>query len=271
MTLQVASLHCYPVKSLQGIDLRTSTVGPRGLQWDRHWMLVDSQGQFLSQRKLPKMATITTQLDETQLTLSQTGLRDLAIPLQYTGPAALTTVNIWKDSCQAQTEGKQAQEWFREALGADCQLVHLPATETRAVDPNYAHAGDQTAFSDGFPILVLSQSAMELMSQKMGQNVPTNRFRANIIVSGCAAHAEDDWDAIQVGALTLRLPKRCSRCVIPSIDQNTGEKHLNPNTVLKDYRRFENKIYVGKNAIAETYGRVSVGDEVIVLHNKPAF
>ena len=59
--MRVSALHCYPVKSLGGLSLQQTHVGPRGLQGDREFMLVDAEGRFLTQRTLPQMTQFTTE------------------------------------------------------------------------------------------------------------------------------------------------------------------------------------------------------------------
>jgi uncharacterized protein YcbX len=58
MTLHISRLAVYPLKSAAGISLPEARLTSWGLEWDRRWMLVDAGGQFLSQRKLPRMALI---------------------------------------------------------------------------------------------------------------------------------------------------------------------------------------------------------------------
>jgi uncharacterized protein YcbX len=52
--LQVSELFIYPIKSLGGISLSSATITDRGFQYDRRWMLVDSDNQFMTQREFPK-------------------------------------------------------------------------------------------------------------------------------------------------------------------------------------------------------------------------
>lgn len=56
--LTVSELHIYPVKSLGGISMPSVVMTDRGFKYDRRWMLIEEDGQFLSQRELPKMALL---------------------------------------------------------------------------------------------------------------------------------------------------------------------------------------------------------------------
>ncbi|MDQ7015948.1 MAG: PGPGW domain-containing protein, partial [Gammaproteobacteria bacterium] len=52
----ISSLIIYPCKSLRGISLDSVLLEARGLQDDRRWMVVDSNGEFITQRQQPRMA-----------------------------------------------------------------------------------------------------------------------------------------------------------------------------------------------------------------------
>ena len=92
-----------------------------------------------------------------------------------------------------------------------------------------------------------------------------NRFRPNLVVSGCEAYAEDDWKKIRIGDITFRIVKPCSRCVIPNIEIETGEKGNEPAKTLASYRRRDNKIFFGQNVIAESEGNLTLGMPVEII------
>ncbi len=54
----VSKLCFYPVKSLHGITVDEAELTVRGLKYDRNWMITDETGHFLTQRIIPKMASI---------------------------------------------------------------------------------------------------------------------------------------------------------------------------------------------------------------------
>jgi uncharacterized protein YcbX len=131
------------------------------------------------------------------------------------------------------------------------------------VDLGYAQQGDRTAFSDGFPLLLISQASLDDLNSRLTQNqqqpVTMNRFRPNLVVSGCEAFAEDGWKKIRIGEITFRIVKPCSRCVIPNIDIETAERGNEPARMLASYRKRDNKIFFGQNVIAENEGELTIG------------
>ncbi len=56
--ISVSALYFYPIKSCAGIPLEMAEIGPRGIQGDRAFMLVDLSGRFITQREQPRMALI---------------------------------------------------------------------------------------------------------------------------------------------------------------------------------------------------------------------
>ncbi len=261
--IKVSGLTIYPVKSLAHIDLSSSLIDSFGLSYDRRWMLVDHQNRYITQRQHARMCLIQTQLNAMQLTLSAPDMPDIVIT-----PASNPVqrqVTVWDDQCSAIDCGNNAADWLSQFLGITCRLVYFPDDEIRIVDQNYAQAGDSTAFSDGFPILLISQSSLDDLNSRLNSPVPMVRFRPNIVVSGCAPFAEDSWKKIRIGNVIFRLVKPCSRCVIPTINIDSAEKSPEPIRTLSTYRKRNNKVFFGQNVIAEGTGSLSLNMPVEIL------
>ena len=260
---QVSALYIYPVKSCRGIRLDVSELEAFGLKHDRRWMVVDNDGVMLTQRKLARMCLIQPELTQSGVMLKTSAMNDISIDIPVA--AKLSRVKVWDDVCQAHDAGDEAANWLSEFLQRECRLVYFPDNEFRQVDETYAQAGDKTAFSDGFPLLLISQASLDDLNQRMEKPLGMNRFRPNIVVQGCSAFAEDAWKKISIGNIELQIVKPCSRCVIPSINIETAEREEEPTKTLLSYRRKNNKIYFGQNVIANTVGRIQVGMPVVVL------
>ncbi|MDD2724053.1 MAG: MOSC domain-containing protein [Methylovulum sp.] len=262
----LSQITVYPVKSLAGINVPSWPVTATGLRYDRQWMLIDATGQFLSQRRLAAMALIKTALTDRHLILSAPGKTDLHLPVS---PALGITVacTIWEDQCTARHVSTDADEWLSDFLQQECRLVYLPEDEIRTVDPDYAKASDQTAFSDGFPFLLVSENSLACLNEAMQLAMSMARFRPNLVVSGCAGYAEDSWREIRIGAIDFRLPKPCSRCSVPTVDPNTAQTGKEPLTTLNRTRKWQNKVYFGQNALHNQTGSLAVGDVVTVTRS----
>jgi uncharacterized protein YcbX len=88
------------------------------------------------------------------------------------------------------------------------------------------------------------------------------RFRPNVVVAGCPPFAEDGWARLRIGAVGFRGVKRCDRCVVTTIDPETGVGGVEPLRTLARYRREDGKVWFGMNLIHDGPGTLAVGDEL---------
>lgn len=232
----LSDIFIYPVKSLAGIKVSKWIVNEKGLLHDRKWMLIDSHRQFLSQRRLPKMALIKTEIKKDTLVLSTATSGSISLPLNPENGDDINTI-IWKDQCLAKTTSPKADQWLSDFLEMDCKLVYQPNNIIRPVDPDYATDTDKVNFSDGFPFLIVSDASLTALNQEMEIPLPMQRFRPNLVVSNCESYAEDNWREIQINSINFRLPKACSRCSVPTIDTETAKTNKEPLTTLSRLRR----------------------------------
>ncbi|MEX1310020.1 MAG: MOSC N-terminal beta barrel domain-containing protein [Candidatus Sulfomarinibacteraceae bacterium] len=266
--ITVRSLHIYPVKSCRGIEVDTAEVVPTGFRHDRQWMVVDADGSFLSQRSHPVLARIGTSIEGDLLILEAPGHQPLEIA-RGDHPGDRRSVVVWDDACEAVSAGPRAAEWFSSLLGTPCELVRQPDEGVRRVDPVYANPGDRVAFADGFPFLLLNRASVEDLNRRLADPVPADRFRANIVVEGCEAFAEDDWTSLQIGEIRFRVVKPCARCVVISTDQQDGTRSDEPLKTLAGYRRLDGKILFGQNLVHSRSGTLTSGVEVRVVERRP--
>lgn len=269
MTFTLADIYLYPVKSLAGFKVTDWPVDKNGLKYDRKWMLIDDEGKFLSQRRLSKMALIHTRIDAEYLILSSIGYPDIAVPLaESTGDQI--PVTIWKDQCLAHHCNHEVDAWLTKVLEHSCRLVYHPDQATRQVDQAYALISDQTAYSDGFPFLIVSDASLHALNTAMSLNLDMLRFRPNLVVTGCQSYAEDTWRKISINDIGFRLPKPCSRCPVPGIDPETGISSKEPLATLAKLRQWQHKVYFGQNALHDQIGELRVGSRVTIIETGAA-
>ncbi len=261
--MKLSGIYIYPVKSLAGYQTDTIDMDRFGPAGDRRWLVTNPAGRFLTQREHPAMALIKTQSDAESLTLWLDG-DDITVPKPGADERE-RLVQVWEDHARARDAGVAAARWLSDKLGRDCRLFYMPDDSVRRVDGLYAGNGETVGFADGFPVLLISQASLDDLNGRLPCAVPMNRFRPNLVVSGCEPFAEDHWKRIRIGHMTFDVAKPCSRCVMPSIVQETAERDPHINRVLAGYRRFEGKIYFGQNLLYQHTGRLSTGDAVEVL------
>lgn len=263
--MHLGELHVFPVKSLRGLHPKRWTLNSKGLAFDRHYMLIDNNGRFVTQRQIARLALVDTALTETGICVAMQG----EVPLTLKEPnndAERIDVTVWHDTLPALHVSNEADDWFSEHFGQPLRLVSFADDVRRSVDPNFADSNDQTGFSDGFPLLLIGDGSLADLSERCGQQLDMIRFRPNLVAYDCPAFAEDGWQRIRIGTIEFRVVKPCSRCIIPTIDPKTGERGKQPMQALLEYRRRADKrVYFGQNLIHDDLGELAVGMPIEVL------
>ena len=261
--LTIASLHVYPVKSCRGISLTQAELTTRGLRHDREWMVVTPEGRFLTQRELPRLALIAPDIAGLELRLQAPGAGGIAVALDA-GASPSREVTVWGDTVLARDEGEAAARWLSDFLQRSVRLVRFDPSRRRPTDPAWsAGRAGESAFSDGYPVLVLSRASLGDLNARLPQALPLDRFRPNLVLDGCDPYAEDSLRVLQSGTATLRLVKPCTRCIITTTDQSTAERDgEEPLRTLRSYRWSSELrgVTFGQNAIVESVGTLRVGD-----------
>jgi uncharacterized protein len=264
----ISRLFVYPIKSCAGVAVQESLLIETGLEFDRAWMVVDEDGEFLSQRELPRMALIQPQLRQYDMIIRAPGMLALHIALDAVEEPC--TVRVWDDTCAAYSMGPIAAQWFTDFLMQDLpsgmkpmklRLVRFDPEHHRSSSAKWTQGLEGlNQFSDGYPMLVISEASLDdLNARLLAQGHPPvgiERFRPNIVVSGLQAHDEDRTPALfiltDVGTVELRMVKPCPRCPIPDIDPRTARSSPEVSQTLMQYRqdaRVNGAITFGMNAI----------------------
>jgi uncharacterized protein YcbX len=227
--------------------------------YDREWMVVDAQGRFMTQREHPKMALITPRLKMDTLELRAPGMLRLEIPLDLPHPDDAKTVNVqvWDDTVEAYDCDVTTAAWFSNFIGVPCRLVRFHTDAKRFASKTWTQDVEApTLFSDGYPVLVISQASLDDLNGKLAaqgrEALPMNRFRPNLVVAGIEAFEEDYAEAFTAGDAELKPVKPCPRCPMPAIDQATGTFGPDPMDILQTYRanpKVDGGITFGMNAI----------------------
>lgn len=262
--ITVSELHIYPVKSLKGLSLKTLEITPFGPHMDRRFMLIDSEKRFITQRKYHQLALVKTALNKKSLTIEIPKQAPIDVPFNYKGD--FVDVVVWNDTCRAIDQGDEVAKKFTEFLDMDVRLVYMPDETFRPVNPKYAlHPSERVGFADAVPFLITTESTLEDLEKRAGMKLLMNRFRPNIVLRGASPYAEDNWQALKIGEVLFRIAKPCTRCVTTCVNQETGEKGVEPLQTLATYRKTERGIIFGQNAIHESQGTLSLNDPVEII------
>jgi uncharacterized protein YcbX len=266
MTVTLTAIHVYPVKALGGFALDACDVTPRGLAHDRRFMVVDADNEFVSQREMPKMATVWVELEKGEVTFSAPDMDSVSFPAEPRERPA-RTVRVWSSHLPAHGVSAEADKWLSDYLGFDARLVYMPESSHRPVNPEYAGDGAIVSFADGYPLLIASEESLNDLNTRIVRNggaaVPMNRFRPNVVIRGSGAYAEDRLGQMRIGDVAFRAVKPCTRCQVTTTDQASGVvRGAEPLQTLAGYRDSPAGVMFGMNLIPKTLGRITVGDEV---------
>jgi uncharacterized protein YcbX len=244
-------------------------LGSRGLLHDREWMVVDASGMFITQREIPHMALITPALDSGGMTVNAPSMPTLRVPYFLSQSRERRQVTVWHYQGEAEDAGDEAAVWFSAYLGVPARLVRMPGDVKRLTSTDYTDEAGEVSFADGYPLLFISKASLADLNDRLVERgkapVPMNRFRPNVVISGCEPYAEDDWKQVTIAGIRFDVVKPCARCAITTVDQARGKSPdvREPLATLATYRRgISGGAMFGQNVIHRGTGTIRVGDKI---------
>jgi uncharacterized protein YcbX len=277
MPLRLAEINRYPVKSCAAVRTRRSVVDACGLAGDRRWMLIGEDGAQLTAREHRGLLRVQpNERPDGGLTLSHPDAADLVVPRPPTEPTI--AVRIWRNEVQATIADDEACAWLSKIAGVPARLVHLHDPTQRHPNPRFAHADDTVSLADGYPLLATSTASLVALNELIAAGpwadeapLPMRRFRPSVVITGATAWEEDGWRRVRIGEATFRAVKGCDRCVMTTIDPETGAGGKEPIATLARHRRWDGVTWFGMQLIPDTPGAViEVGDDVEILEHVEA-
>lgn len=263
-TPTVSGLFCYPIKSCRGIALARTNLSLRGILYDREWAVIDtSTRKVLDQRDEPRLCLVETALKGTILEWSAPGAGSMRLEIEGDEgpPFRELDVDVWGERVAAHDQGMWPAGWFSAFLGRDCTLVRMAPEHVRP-----SRGGTRIAFADGHEILVISEASLAELNGRLEAPLPMDRFRPNVVISGCPPYAEDGWAAFSIGGgVRLLGAALCIRCVITTTDQATSVRGKEPLKTLAAYRKMPKGVVFGRYFNGMNGGQIAVGDEISIL------
>lgn len=277
MKLRLSELRIYPIKGCRGVSVTSATLAATGLEvdeiGDREWVVVDADGEFLSQREVPRLALVETRFTGTSLRVRAPGMLMLEVPFASEGD--VLNVRVWDDTVAAVTQGEVADAWFSTYLGRPARLMRFDPEGRRLANKAFTNGADVPyKFADAFPLLITAQPSLDDVNARLAKAghapIGMERFRPNLVFSGVddlAPYEEDYARAFRRGRVELVAAKPCARCTVPGVDPATGEASNVVPDLLATYRRRDagkvTGVMFGVNAIvtAGAGETLRVGDE----------
>ncbi|KAJ3225871.1 hypothetical protein HK099_006074 [Clydaea vesicula] len=206
-----------------------------------------------------------------------------------------TKIDVFGSIIDGIDEGDEASQWFSEYLQLSDVRLFVKADTVRSLPkkhtPKYGfNYQPQTAFADGFPVLLVSETSLADLNLKLkssekitskNKEISVLNFRPNIVLKeidkfSLSPFIEETWGVISIGKSNVAhkffVASRCTRCEIPCNDLETGVIGKEPTyTMMKDgYRRSDPgkkfQCCFGMNLIpATTNFSLTIGDSLNVL------
>jgi uncharacterized protein len=270
--MRLTEINRFPVKSCGPVPTARTIVEACGLAGDRRWMLVDDDGAQLTAREHPNLLRVhPTERADGSLGLAHDDAPDLSVPTPWGGHAI--PVRIHGTEVSALLADDEANAWLSKIAGVPARLVHLHDTTQRHPNPAFARATDTVSLADAYPLLAATTDSLHALNDLIAVGpladqgpLPMKRFRPNLVIADARPWEEDGWRRLRIGAAVFRAVKGCDRCVLTTIDPDSGRHGKEPIATLARHRRWDGRTWFGMNLIPDTPGvEISVDDEVEIL------
>lgn len=270
-TLEIVSLHLYPVKSIGGAPVDRIGLDRRGLAGDRRWAVVDASGAKVTAREVHAMLGLSaTPVEAGGIRLLDRAGAHLSVPPpRDAAPVAVS----FSGQDAARPAGPDADDWLSTRLEQQVRLVWQDDETLRPIRAEMGgQSGDTSSLADAAPVHVTTEASLQRLNRWLAESgtqpLGHDRFRPNVVVSGGAPFDEDDWRDVRIGGVSFRFTMICDRCVMTTIDRQTLGSAKEPIRTLARHRRWEGATWFGIRltpVLPVPDGAVIiVGDEVAV-------
>ncbi|KAK6747219.1 hypothetical protein RB195_000438 [Necator americanus] len=279
----VFSFYCHPLGPISGEH------------FDRYFVVVDGKsGRFYTARQKPVMVTIECKINDGILTVRRKDGTKVTVDIEKVRKdnivrTALLHSNLRTDGLDC---GEEVSKFFSEILDeTDVRLLMYSKgmfTERTCIthpdwwNNNVPKRKDDCAYADLAPYMITTQGSLEDLNSKLEYEVSSLNFRPVIVVDHCTAWDEDKWIDVQIGDVKLQCFKPCTRCVLTTVNPETGTKDggMQPLKKLREFRlapegpmrkQFKDSPIFGVNAGVDRPGHIHVGQTVYARYKKSAF
>ncbi|MFN0252772.1 MAG: MOSC domain-containing protein [Kofleriaceae bacterium] len=281
--MRVLELWRYPVKSMAGERVESTSIDERGLHGDRLWALRDEhRGEITSAKRHPA--------------LLQCSARFVAQPAADVGPGSIPDVAItFPDGSTVRSDALDVNDRLSAFLGkrvtlhalrpasdkAHYKVVKPTADDMRAafaIDPGEPlpdfsmmpmakllelgkYATPPGTYFDAMTLHVVTTASLDALRAKGSSDFDVRRFRPNVVIEGAPpGFPEAEWtgDTLTIGTCASFVDCPTPRCSMPTRAQ---EKLPADPKVLKTIV-IEAERCVGAYTTVTRAGAVRVGDEV---------
>jgi len=248
----------YPIKSFAGIEVESHEALKSGFEMDRRWMLVDENNKFISQREHAILALFKVMIKGENIQINFKN-NALSFDINKTN-SNIFKVKIWNDIVDANEVSAEANGFFSGILNQNVKLVKLNKEGKRLKTLKVEPYKTDLNLSDGY--LILGTESVNGLMNRINHPIDYRRFRPNILINTISMHEEDTWDNFKIGNVDFKMIKPCVRCNVLGIDQDNGNITKEPTRELAKYRKINNNIIFGMNAIALNSGLIELNNPI---------
>uniref|UniRef100_A0A1I7YZ76 MOSC domain-containing protein n=1 Tax=Steinernema glaseri TaxID=37863 RepID=A0A1I7YZ76_9BILA len=304
---KVEELFVYPIKSCKGNKVQKLQCGRLGASsgedFDRYFLVVDADtNHFYTARQLPRLVLLEAHVESNILTIRTPEGKEINVELEFVvdnpivRPATLFS-KLRQDGLDCGDGVANFLTEYLELKDKPCRLLYFQEgyfSERRCqTSQNWWNnpvpkRDDETAFVDLAPYLAFSAASVEDVNKQLKSTTPegplvsSRNFRPNIVISGTPPYDEDRWLELRVGETEFVCYKPCTRCVLTTVDPDTGKKNsdVQPLKLLRQYRlapegklrrEFKQSPIFGVNMGIIKCGEISVGDVVYARYKPTPF
>lgn len=254
----VKELYIYPIKSLAGISVQSVRAEEMGFEYDRRWMLIDKENQFITQRKHPNLSQFYPKIVHDKIEISHNDKsHEFSMNESLEEPIFS---KVWDDESAVYEVNKAVSKWFTKQLGFTCKLVKIINTGDRKHHAKKLDEILSVSLADGYPYLLIGSESLKVLNEKLEEKITIQRFRPNIVINSTIAHEEDFFDLFQIGNVKFKNAKPCGRCVMVNNNPQTGVVLKEPLKTLSRYRKVDNSVLFGTNVFCLNQGEINVGN-----------
>jgi uncharacterized protein YcbX len=250
----VAGFTTTPVKSMALSRPDRIDLSAFGCVGDRRFLCARSDGTRLSGISKAALIPIKPTYDVEAERLSLTFPDGSAVEGDATDVGDPLTVELFDRTILVRVLGGPFTAAIKEHARDDTLIF------ARVVEPEYAGGAHRAS--------VVSLASVADVGRHAGnEQVDPRRFRMLIEVDGIAPYEEDGWQGrrVRFGNAIVCLGDRMTRCVMTTLDPDTGEQNAPVLDALAAYRKVGNELLLGVYGDVDRPGSIAVGDDVVVL------
>ncbi|KAJ8919115.1 hypothetical protein NQ315_012100, partial [Exocentrus adspersus] len=253
----------YPIKSCGAFSVKDNwTITPKGLQYDREWMITTPTGVCLTQKHNRNLCLIKPEIDLKRniLILKFKGKADFKLSLVNTmieeQTAYICQSKVCGDRIQGWDCGDKVSDWLSENLCIPGLRLLRQCNFDEEIMGRISKNGmltnttSQLSLANKAQYLLVNSKSVEWLMGKIPNGELTEdaysitkRFRPNFVVDFTHPFQENNYNSFSLSNISFKFAGRCTRCQMICINQESGDTSKEPLLTLS--REFKGKINFG--------------------------